>query len=750
MARGPDDTADLDADSLRSELRRARARLEEQRMLLGEAHRHALATGRFTQALSELSRSKTLERSGLTAALVELVTAASECLEVARVGVWLADETFERLECAVLVHQGVVSRRPGTVIDRALYPSYFEAIDHARVVAADDVLRSDATRELIAGYLTPLGITSLLDAPVRVFGNMVGIVCYEHLGPPRVWSEAEQAFAAHLGDFVALAVEAVRREDARRAELEAETRYRHLVENLPATLYRLEPGKGIAFVSRGIIELTGRPPSEWQGVDGLRAWIDRVHPDDRDLVRERLRGNVAQHDPGIEYRIVGPDRTERWVHDVSHALRGRSGDVVAIEGVLNDVTERANASAKTHEWERRFQSLFRHGELAMVTLDQKGCVTFASEGFSTLMRKTQLEILDRPMANLFGNDRDAEALEASLTQLRHGISEVTTDLAVPSDAELRALGAMADSLGARGRALRFHWTPLHEGTASASDARRVIGAIGVGIDVTPLVERAARTYDRDKEASLSRLAAGVAHDLNNVLAAVRLTASVLSRTDDAAMRGEALDNLTECSREASELTQRLMDVARARPTQATDLEVDAELERVLPLLRALLGGSSVTLDAQLDAPTAWVRIGETELRQILLNLIANARDVAPPGTAITLRSARLTLPSPRVVGYDLVGGEFVAIEVEDRGPGFDPALGNQLFEPYFSTKTSSGSAHPSHRGLGLASSRGLARQAGGELRAESTPNGARMILLLPRAAHAAAPHASSETQRESR
>ncbi len=742
MARGPDDSADLDADALRSELRRARARLEEQRALLGEAHRHALATQRFTQALSELSRSKTLERSGLTAALVELVTAASECLECARVGVWLADEPFDRLECAVLVHQGVVSRRPGTVIDRTLYPSYFAAVDHARVLAADDVMKSDATQELIGGYLAPLGITSMLDAPVRVFGKMVGIVCHEHLGPPRIWSEAEQAFAAHLGDFVALAVEAVRREDARRAELEAETRYRHLVENLPATLYRLEPGKGIAFVSRGIAELTGRPPDEWRGVDGLRAWIDRVHPADRDLVRERLRGGVAQHDPGVEYRIVGPENRELWVHDVSHTLRDRAGEVVAVEGVLSDVTERADASAKAHEWERRFQSLFRHGELAMVTLDPQGRVTFASAGFLTLMRKTELEVLSRPMADLFGNDRDAEVLEASLRDvLKQGVAEVTTDLAIPSDAELRALGAMAENLGARGRALRFHWTPLHEGAASAAATElRIIGAIGIGIDVTPLVERAARTFDRDKEASLSRLAAGVAHDLNNVLAAVRLTASVLSSTDEPAIRAEALANLSECSREASELTQRLMDVARARPTQAADLEIDVELERIAPLLRALLGGSSVTLSVQLDAPEAWVRIGETELRQILLNLVANARDVAPPESSITLRSARVTLPDPSAAGYALAGGEFVAIEVEDRGPGFDPALRHQLFEPYFTTKA------PGGTGLGLASSRGLARQAGGELRAESMPEGARMVLLLPRAPR----EAMSGGQRESK
>lgn len=751
MARGPIDLNTLDADALRSELARARARIEEQRVLLGEAHRHGLATSRFTSALTKLSQSTTLERDGMTAALVELVKAASECLEVARVGVWLADPAFERLECVVLVHQGVVSRRPGTVIDRSLYPAYFDFVSGARVLAAHDVSVHPATQELLQGYLGPLGITSLLDAPVRVFGRVVGIVCHEHLGPPRRWSDAEESFAAHLGDFVALAIEAVRREDARRAELEAQARYRHLIDSVPVTIYRLEPERGIAFVSPRILELTGRPASAWQGVEGVRAWLDRVHPGDRDRVRERLRGSAPRDDQGIEYRITSLDPNEpvRWVHDVSRAVRSADGEVVAIEGVITDVTERANANAKVHEWERRFQTLFRNGDLTMVTLDLEGRVSFASEAFLALVGRPETEVQQMRLSAL-ADVRDRESVEACLREVMGHETEgtVSCEFEFPPTDRSHDLGAITlgsfgiGTFGLGRRTIRFHLTPLREGSPNAgehpNEPPRVVGAIGVGMDVTPLVVQATQKHDKEKEASLSRLAAGVAHDLNNVLAAVRLTASVLSHTQDPSVRSEALTNLSECAQQASELTHRLMDIARSRPTSPENLEVDATLTAMTPLLQAMLTGSQQTLVLRLDAPTAWIRIGEVELRQILLNLVSNARDASGKGSPIILRSTVVMLPDPSLLGHALTGGPFVVIEVEDRGHGVAAELRGRIFDPYFSTKQPGGPHQTKggdgnhHTGLGLASSRGLARQVGGDLRCETgSEGGARLVLLLP-------------------
>lgn len=725
MARGPTESLHHDAETLRAELARARERIHEQQTLLAEAHRQVLATSRFTGALGQLSRSTTLERGGLIAALVELITAAAECLEVARVGVWLADEPFERLECVALSHQGVVSRRPGTVIDRSLYPTYFEHIAEARVLAADDVAAHPATRELLAGYLGPLGITSMLDAPVRVFGRVVGIVCHEHLGPPRHWSDAEQAFAAHLGDFVALAVEAVRRDDARRAELEAEARYRQLVEGLPATIYRIEPERGITYVSPQIARLTGREPARWHGVDGLRAWLDLVHPDDRDRVRERLRGSVLAHDRGTEYRIL-PDGQELWVHDVSHVLRGNDGSVLAVEGVLGDVTERARADAKVHEWERRFQGLFRRGDLTMATFDVEGRVTFASDAFLTLVERSEADATGRGLADLVPTV-DVKAMDAALRRVASGeVASAQCDVAFPAPiSDVRAF-----VMGEGDRTVRFTLTPLYEGSAPPTEGPqrlpRAIGVIAVGLDVTPLIERANGQHDRDKEASLSRLAAGVAHDLNNVLGALRLTASILASSEDREVRREALQNLSDCGQQAAELTQRLMDIARSRPSSAEDLEVDRHLEVIEPLLRAMLAGTSIGLELVLDAPGAWARIGDTELRQILLNLVSNARDAAPPSSRITIRSAILVIPDPTVLGHTLGGGRFVVVEVEDQGPGIDGSMRRRIFEPYFTTKGTKGT------GLGLSSSRALARRAGGDLRAEGgSEGGARLVLLLP-------------------
>lgn len=730
MARGPHDSVDaLDAEALRAELQRARARLEEQRELLEEAHRHALANARFTEALGRLSRSDTLERSGLVAAFVEVIQAAAACLEVDRVGVWLADESFDRLECVALVHQGVVSRKPGTVIDRASYPAYFAAAATERVLPVPDVAEHPATAELLSGYLAPLGITSLLDAPIRVFGHVAGVVCHEHTGPRRRWSEFEQALAAHVGDFVALALEAFRREEARRAEVAAEARYRHMVEGLPVTVYRIEPGRGITYVSPHVAELTGLPPAAWSGVDGLRAWLERIHEGERDAVQERLRRPGIVADPGIDYRIRTAHPAERWVHDVAHELRGSDGAVIAIEGVLSDVTARWQAVAAVRQWEQRFAALFSRTDLSIFTVDVDRRLTFVSKALLALLGRSEPAVLGSTVEALFDAQAAAdvgEALQSILGRERPELASAELTVLVAPEASTTT----SSELGDDDRTLRFRLTGIPAGQPDR--------VVAIGIDVSAVVELAAHQHDHDKEASIVRLAAGVAHDVANLLGAIRLTARTLERSADPAVQREALEHLRRCATQATELNRQLVDVARSRPTQPRTLVVDRFLESTLPLLRGLLVPREMTLELRLDADDACVHVGETELQQILLNLVTNAAEAAPPGSRVILRSHRSVYPEPPPKGRRLRGA-YVAIEVEDEGPGIAEGLRRRIFEPYFTTK---GPPRPPSEppapevptggsGLGLATSRGLARQAGGDLRAEAGERGARMVLLLP-------------------
>src|SRR5262249_4833514 len=147
-----------------------------------------------------------LERS-----LAEITEAAAHSLAVRRASVWNYSPDRASIICVDLfdAQRGVHER--GTELYARDFPGYFRALEQERTVAAHDAHGDPRTREFSQPYLGPLGITSMLDAPIRQQGRMTGVICHEHVGKPRVWSLDEQSFAGSMADYAALAIAAAER-----------------------------------------------------------------------------------------------------------------------------------------------------------------------------------------------------------------------------------------------------------------------------------------------------------------------------------------------------------------------------------------------------------------------------------------------------------------------------------------------------------------------------------------------------------
>jgi GAF domain-containing protein len=168
-------------------------------------------------ALVELAKSDPLARSDFRAFCRLSTEAAAETLGVERVGVWLLNETRTVLRCESLYELSADRHSFGAELQSRSYPRYFAALERGRSVVAHDARRDPDTSEFRESYLEPIGITSMLDAPIRRSGRLVGVVCHEHVGPARTWAADEQDFAASIGDFLSLALEASRRRRAEQA-----------------------------------------------------------------------------------------------------------------------------------------------------------------------------------------------------------------------------------------------------------------------------------------------------------------------------------------------------------------------------------------------------------------------------------------------------------------------------------------------------------------------------------------------------
>ncbi|MFC6825582.1 GAF domain-containing protein [Halopelagius fulvigenes] len=144
---------------------------------------------------------------------------AAETLDVDRVGIWLFEDGNSVLRCADLYERSADAHAEGEELTAADYPTYFEALEAHRSLAAEDARTDPRTAELAEAYLEPLEIGSVLDATIRSNGGVVGVVCHEHVGEPREWFADERRFAGELADQV-LRVLSNRRQRERERALE--------------------------------------------------------------------------------------------------------------------------------------------------------------------------------------------------------------------------------------------------------------------------------------------------------------------------------------------------------------------------------------------------------------------------------------------------------------------------------------------------------------------------------------------------
>lgn len=165
-------------------------------------------------ALTALTRSEPVVQGDWELALRAITQTACTTLGVARSSIWLYDEQKTLIECKDLFVAASGSHASGATLLAAHYPAYFHALAAERTIAAADAHTHPATREFSAGYLSPLGIHAMLDAPIFAAGRMVGVVCQEQIGGPRQWEIDEEQFVGSIADMVAMVLESSRRRAA--------------------------------------------------------------------------------------------------------------------------------------------------------------------------------------------------------------------------------------------------------------------------------------------------------------------------------------------------------------------------------------------------------------------------------------------------------------------------------------------------------------------------------------------------------
>jgi two-component system cell cycle sensor histidine kinase/response regulator CckA len=277
--------------------------------------------------------------------------------------------------------------------------------------------------------------------------------------------------------------------------------------------------------------------------------------------------------------------------------------------------------------------------------------------------------------------------------------------------------------------------PIDDCAAPITDVSgRTIGAVMAFRDVRHrrLTEDALKSakeelFQAQKMESIGRLASGIAHDFNNLLTIINGCAELALEDQSLSDPTRSLiTDIVQAGARAASLTRQFLAFGRKETLRPQSLDVNTLIADLTSMLRRLIP-AEIELSAEL-APTPVVAFADpTQVEQIVVNLVVNARDAIPNGGRITIgtRLVQLDEADARDVGID--PGRYAVVFVSDTGTGIDTALQGHIFEPYFTTKGIGRGT-----GLGLATVYGIAKQSGGSVTVDSTlGQGAKFSVYLP-------------------
>jgi signal transduction histidine kinase len=312
---------------------------------------------------------------------------------------------------------------------------------------------------------------------------------------------------------------------------------------------------------------------------------------------------------------------------------------------------------------------------------------------------------------------DALAALALLKERSPGVPFIVVSGSVGEDTAVAAMKAGATDYLMKDRLQRL-----------APAVTRVLAESGVERERRRLEDQLLQSQ---KMEAVGQLAAGVAHDFNNVLTAVLGSSELLLLdTPVGSTTREEIEIIRDAATRAQDLIRQLLAFSARQVLQPVVLDLNALVDNVHKMLRRLIG-EDITLAATLAPELGRVRADPGQLEQVLVNLAVNARDAMPAGGRLALTTANVDVEPPPPgagAGGPVPPGRYVVLQVTDTGSGMDAITQARIFEPFFTTK-------PRGRGtgLGLATVYGIVRQSGGHVAVESAPGaGTTFRMYLPR------------------
>ncbi len=544
---------------------------------------------------------------------------------------------------------------------------------------------------------------SFLGVPLRWKDRIYGNFYFTEKRAEDEFSPEDERLAE---SFAELAVGAIEREKNQEEAKQARDFFRSIVDNNADAITITNAGREIIFCNEAAQNLFGYAEEEILGQNiGII-----VPPEMRHEWTHIFEPKIAAlfrfgHPYRFESVRIRKDGKRVPVSVTLSPVRGRNGETIAISGVTKDLTEAKRVEEHLRASESRYRNILENVQLISVGLDLVGNITFCNDFLLDLTGWKNEEVIG---SDWFDTFVPSDVREEVRQMFLKNTTQETIERSFQNEIITRAGGR---------RLISWNNTILHDSEGN------VAGTISIGEDITVRKQAEDRAIQNQKLEALGRLSSGVAHDFNNALGIIHGGAEVLERillrsgTDADTL--EYLDIIRKSAMSAAHTVKRLQDFARKRedrPLGHADVNhvIRDAAEMTKPRWQSEAETQGITIEMALRpyAANSVVDGEETELQEILINLIINALDAMPEGGRITI-SSKDTPEGPRV-------------SVRDTGAGMLPEVRERAFEPFFSTKGEEGT------GMGLSMVFGIVKRYGGTIDIESTEGtGTTVSFTLP-------------------
>ena len=686
----------------------------------------------------------------------QLITStAAAALDVERVSIWTLNDGRSQLRCVNLFEKSAKRHSAGQILNAADFPHYFAALQGSRYIDAHDAGRDPRTREFCDCYLAPLGILSMLDAPIRLSGKIAGVVCHEQVGTPRHWSPEDVMFAGGIADQFALAMinEARRRAEgilslqcdigiSAAASSDLTETFRRVLElachldGIDCACIHLVDARGEAelaahrgFTSAAVpalqhlaagsphmrIAAGGKPAyaryADFMRATGRREMIQKL---------EAVGGIPIVQGGTLKAVLIVASRSQEEIP------RDTRAQLEALAAQLSGIIARVHAEEALRESEERFRELAEMLPEIVYEVDAHARVTFVNRQAFDIIGYTVDEVAaGLHAAQVFVPEDRARMMENVGAILRGE---------APGYHEYRALSKDGRVFPVLARS-----TPiLHDG--------RIIGLRGILVDITnqKRIELALSEAKEAAEASnraKGEFLANMSHEIRTPMNVIIGISGLLLDTPLTPEQRMHVKMIEEAGDLLLSLINDILDLSRIEAGQLalepTPFDLCAALHEAVAFFAPQAEQKRVALSAHFAEGAPRKVVGDSgRIRQILNNLIGNAVKFTDRGE-IRVTAACTSLEPGRA--------EF-RFSVRDTGIGIPREKLEVIFEKFTQADASTTRKYGG-TGLGLAICAELVHRMRGEIGVESEPGaGSTFWFTLPLPWAAEASHAGEEAR----